>query len=95
MIGKLFKPLLEKYSEWQVGSMICLHFYWHGASGEDAFAFKILQENCFPLQWLPKNVNSYRAYIVNTLGIDWDNLGEVRSYVVDTVSGIKEKDSAE
>lgn len=85
MMGKLFKPLYTEFSEWQVAALICVHFNWHGATGEDNFAFKVLAEKCFPLEWLPKNVNGYRAYIINTLRIDWDNEAQIKQYVIDSV----------
>lgn len=84
-LGKLFKPLYTEFSEWQVAAMICVHFNWHGATGEDTFAFKILAEKCFPLEWIPKNVNSYIAYIRNTLNVNWDNEDEVKKYVISMV----------
>lgn len=89
MIGKLLKPLYTEYTEWQVAALICLHFSWHGASGDDDFAFKQLQEKCFPLEWLPKNINAYRAYIINTLGIDWDSKEQLKEFAVDTVTNYK------
>lgn len=85
VIGKLLKPLYTEYTEWQVASLICLHFSWHGATGEDNFVFKQLQEKCFPFEWLPKNANSYRAYIINSLSIDWDSKEKLREFAVDTV----------
>lgn len=85
MLGKLFKPLYTEFTEWQVAALICVHFNWHGATGEDNFTFKILAEKCFPLEWLPKNVNAYRAYIVNTIGVDWDNEEDIKNYVINCV----------
>jgi len=89
IIGKLLKPLYTEYTEWQVASLICLHFNWHGASGEDDFIYKTLSERNFPLEWLPKNVNAYRAYIINTLGIDWDSKEQLKEFSVNVVNQYK------
>lgn len=88
-IGKLLKPLYTTHTEWQVAALICLHFNWHGATGEDEFAFKQLQEKCFPLEWLPANENAYRAYITNTLEIDWNDKEELKRFAINTVNQYK------
>lgn len=85
IVGKLLKPLYTEYSEIQVAALVCLHFTWHGSTGEDNFTFKILQDKCFPLEWIPKSANAYRAYITNSLGIDWDNQQEMQDFVINSV----------
>lgn len=89
IVGKLLKPLYTENTEWQVASLICLHFSWHGATGEDGFAFKQLQEKCFPLEWLPKSANAYRAYITNSLGIDWNDIEQLKEFAINTVKNYK------
>lgn len=88
-VGKLLKPLYTENTEWQVAALICLHFDWHGAGGEDEFTFKRLSEKCFPLEGLAINFNAYKAYIVNTLGIDWEDGEALREFAVNTVNQYK------
>jgi hypothetical protein len=90
-IGKLLKPLYTEHTEWQIAAIICLHFDWHGATGDDDFVFKKLSENCFPFEWLPVSFNAYRAYIVNTLGIDWNDKEQLREFAINTVNQYKKK----
>lgn len=87
-LGKLFYPLLKKYTEYQIASFIILHFEWRGATGEDEFTHKRLIDRCFPLEWIPKNVNEYKAYLVNALNIDFENHKEVKEYVAQTLNPI-------
>ena len=81
MLGRNFKQALNDYSEWQIAAMILLHFDWHGASGEDDFTYNRLADRCFPLEWVPKQTNAYRAFIQNTLGVDWDDNAAVKKHV--------------
>lgn len=87
-IGKLFKPLMENLTEVQIAALIILHFDWHGASGEDDFIFKKLSERCFPLEWLPKAVNEYRAYLTNTQGVAFDDPQAILKHVKHVISPI-------
>jgi hypothetical protein len=80
-VGKLLKPL-EKLNDWQLASLIWLHFNWHGASGADAFANKRLSESFFPLEWIPNNLNGYVAYLVNTLEVEWENEASVKKFIL-------------
>ena len=84
-LGKQFKPLLEQFNEWQLAALIDVHFNWHGASGDDNFIHKRLADACFPLAWIPANVNQYRAYITNTLNINFDSLESVKRHVVEII----------
>lgn len=82
MLGRFFKEMLAGYTEWQIAAMILLHFEWHGASGEDNFSHARLADRCFPLEWVPKAANAYRAYIQNTLKVDFADDAAVKAHVV-------------
>lgn len=68
--GKHFKELLEIYSEVEVGAMVVLHFEWRGANGSNDFIYQNLEDSCFPISWLPKNADSYMAYLRNRVKLD-------------------------
>ena len=89
-VGKLFKPLLETYSELQVASLVWIHFNWHGMSGTDDFAFKRITDQAFPIEWIPRSASQYETYIKNVVGIDFDNPDEVQRYIVPILKGIEE-----
>lgn len=72
-IGKLFKPILEQFSENQIALMIVIHFDWRGVDGNDTFTHRRMVDACHPLDWLPKNINQYQAFIRNVLNINFDN----------------------
>ena len=80
-LTKLFKPLLESMSEWQIAAMIALHFNWYGANGDDEFAHKRLASASFPLEWVPNSVNQYRPYIQNHLHVPFDDHESVKKHV--------------
>lgn len=80
-LTKLFKPLLESLSEWQIAAMIALHFNWYGANGDDEFAHKRLASASFPLEWVPNSVNQYRPYIQNHLHVPFDDHESVKKHV--------------
>lgn len=85
MLGRTFKDTLTAYTEWQIAAMIVLHFDWHGASGEDDFTHARLADRCFPLEWIPKATNAYRAYLQNALGLEWTDDWAVKKWVVDII----------
>lgn len=80
-LGKTLKPL-EKLNDWQLASLIWLHFHWYGASGEDQFAYKQLSEHFFPLDWIPRASNGYKTYLINTLEVEWDNEEAVKKFIL-------------
>jgi hypothetical protein len=90
-LGKQFKPLLTKYTEYQIASMIALHFEWKGADGNDDFTHKRLSNKCFPLEWVPKAVNEYQAYLINSLGLAFDQPEKVKAYVVKIIKPLIKK----
>lgn len=81
IIGKLYKSLLNDFTEYQIGLFLLVHFEWRGTDGTDNFLHKKLSDNTFPMEWLPKSVNAYQAYIRNTLNVGFDDLTEVKKYV--------------
>lgn len=88
--GMLYKPLLANFTEYQISALILLHFDWKGATGTDDFTHKRLVDANFPLEWVPRNVNAYKTYIINVLGVDFDKPAEIKKYVVDQLRQLKE-----
>jgi len=88
-LAKQFKPLLDQFNEYQVASLILLHFDWHGATGTDDFNHKRLAEKCFPLEWIPRGVNEYRAFILNSLQVNFEDVRGIREHVIGQVKSIK------
>lgn len=80
-LGKTLKPL-EKLNDWQLASLIWLHFNWYGASGDDSRTNKYLADKFFPLEWLTNNLNGYRTYLVNSLEVDWENEEAVKKFIL-------------
>lgn len=87
-LGKLFKPIIDNFTEFQIASMIILHFEWRGSSGTDEFNFKRLSDKCFPIEWIPKAVNEYHAYLRNSIGLDFDDPLSVKKHVADILKPI-------
>ena len=79
--GTMLKRLLKDFSEWQINTMILIHFNWRGMDGTDEFNFKRLRDKSFPLEWLQYNVNSYQAYARNVLGLKFDDDKSLQEYV--------------
>lgn len=67
----------------QLKLFITIHFHWKGMEGDDAFSYKKLRDNCFPISWITTNVNSYMAYSKNVLGINVLDDREIEEYVAD------------
>lgn len=88
-IGGLYKSVLNEFTEYQVALMVLLHFEWRGSDGRDEFIHKRLADNVYPLEWLPRNINAYQAFIRNTLNIKFDDLTEVEKYVIETLHTFK------
>lgn len=81
-VGKNFKPLLDSLSEWQIAALMIIHFNWHGASGDDDFAFKKLEEAMHPILWIPSRLNEYGTYLTNVLKVDFfQNPDQIKEYV--------------
>lgn len=94
-LGRFFKDMLKNYTEWQIAAMILLHFDWHGASGDDDFTFNRLSDRCFPLEWVPKASNAYRAYLQNSVGLEWDNNVSVRTWVTKIIQPLYKTQTAQ
>jgi len=88
MIGRLFKPLFEKYTEYHVAALVILHFDWKGTTGEDQWTHNRLLDKCFPLEWVPKNVNAYKVYLTNVLGYDWNDPEAMKAFVVKSIKEV-------
>lgn len=79
--GVLIKRWLKDFNEWQLDTLILIHFNWHGMDSNDEWVYKRLKDNAFPLGWMNNNLNSYQAYARNVLGLDFDNEKALQEYV--------------
>lgn len=80
-LGKSLLPL-KSLNEWQMATLIWLHFNWYGASGDDKRIHKNLADNFFPLDWLPRASDGYKAYLINSLEVDWNNEEAVKKFIL-------------
>lgn len=85
MIGRVYKDIMGTYTEWQIASLILMQFEWRGTHGDDEFSYKQLSNRSFPLEWVPRSASSYRAYIQNSLGVDFENPAQIRKWVSDII----------
>lgn len=67
--AKILKNLKEDYTEYEIASMIFLHFEWKGLNNDNEFMNKKLEDNCFPMSWLAMSVNSYQTFLKEKMGI--------------------------
>lgn len=81
-LGKLFKPLLSLYTEYQLSALVWMHLNWAGANGDSEFDRNFLSNRCYPLDLLPRAVNNYKAYLMNTLSVNFDDEMSVKVWVV-------------
>ncbi|HEY9703852.1 MAG TPA: helix-turn-helix domain-containing protein [Allocoleopsis sp.] len=81
-IGGLLKPILDKYTEYQIVSLLTIHFSWHGTSGTDDFVYRALSNSGFSLTYFRKNVDLYIAYLTNSIGLVYNREDDVIRYVV-------------
>ena len=79
---------MERYTEYQIASLIVQHFNWYGAGGDDKFTYDKIMKAGFQLTWIPNSANIYEAYIRNSLGINFDDPHEVEAYVKDHIDNL-------
>lgn len=80
-LGKTLKPL-SQLNKWQWASLIWLHFNWFGASGDNDRINKNLSDNFFPLDWIPRAMSGYKAYLINSLNVDWDDEEAMKAFIL-------------
>lgn len=90
-IGGLLKPILDKYTEYQIVALLTIHFSWHGTSGNDDFVYKTMSNSGFSLTYFRKNVDLYVAYLTNTIGLVYNSEDDVVRYVVKHTAKMIEK----
>ena len=88
MSGAVIKKWLKDLNEWQINTLIIIHFNWRGMDGNDEYIYKRLRDNAFPLTWISNNINAYQAYIRNVIGLDFDNEEVLKKYVSDYLKTI-------
>jgi len=84
----LLKPIMSAYTEYQIASLLAIHFSWHGTSGTDDFVYKNMSNNGFSLTLFRKNVDLYIAYLTNVLHVEYTSDEQIRRYVKNTL-GVK------
>lgn len=77
----LLKPIMEAYTEYQIASLLAIHFSWHGTSGVDEFVYKQMSNMGFSLTMFRKNVDLYIAYLTNVLHVEYNSDEQIRRYV--------------
>lgn len=88
--AKIMSNLLKRFNEYEVASMILIHFEWKGVGGENEYIHKRMAESGFPISWLPSNINAYQVFIKNVLGIkDVEKLKERVDKVLEECYGKK------
>jgi hypothetical protein len=80
-VGGILKSTMANYTEYQIAFLIDLHFQWQGATGNSPFIKRRLEENCYPLEWLPQNINAMIPFAKNKLGVDINNKVEIKRLV--------------
>ena len=81
LMGKIFKELKEYFNEYQIAYFLILFFNWSGANGDDDFLRKRLESKTHSIYMLKAEIDSMRAYSKNCLGIDTDDLNEIKKRV--------------
>lgn len=72
--GKTVKSMHKIFNEYQIALFVLKHFDWHGATGKDEFIYNQLVNACFPFEWITKNIDAYKAYIINVDKVKFDDL---------------------
>jgi hypothetical protein len=81
MVGGLLKKKLGDFSEIHIALFIVTYFEWRGVTGEDEFVHKRLMNNAFPITWMTTFTDSYMVYLRNVVGLDTENLSEVKKFI--------------
>jgi len=82
LTGKMFKDLIDDYTEYQIAYLLIVFFEWKGANGDDDSAKKWLEGKTHGI-FLFNNelINSMRVYIQNVLKVDFDNEDGIKTIV--------------
>jgi len=81
-IGKVAKQYMDLgFNEYQIAYLMIMFFDWAGASGDDEFTQKRLGNATHSIFLMKPLVDSMRAYSKNRLGVDVDNLSEIKPLV--------------
>ncbi len=87
--GKLFKSIVEEYGEVAVGLSVILHFEWRGMNDDNTFLYKILEDNSFPITWIPKRIPEYLSFFKNYVKLDINNEDELLDIFNSKVKSLK------
>jgi len=67
--GMILKKLRADYNEYEIASMIFLHFEWKGANNDSDYINKRLNDNSYPLFWIDSSAMAYQTFLRDKLGI--------------------------
>ena len=86
-VGKVAKELVIDYqfNEYQIAYLMIMFFDWAGASGDDEFTRKKLESSTHSIFMLKLHIDSMRAYSKNRLGVDVDELEQIKPIVDKTI----------
>jgi len=89
-MGKVAQQIMDLgFSEYQIAYLMIMFFDWAGASGDDEFTRKKLESSTHSIFMLKLHIDSMRAYSKNRLGVDVDNLEEIKPIVDKLAIGFK------
>jgi hypothetical protein len=88
-LGKRLKPILDSHSSYVLALLLLQYFRWHGASGNDESIQNNLNNNFFPLAWLPNYIDAMKVYLKNESGIDIEDEEKVREIVDEKLEELK------
>ena len=86
---KIFKDLLESYTELQIARMLTIFFSWRGMDGVDDREHNYYTKATFPLTLFKATLSKYEAYIRNILQEDFDNDEELLVNVGKYITNLK------
>lgn len=76
--GKVFKDLLESYTEIQIACLLIVYFNWRGMNDDDQREKDWLISKAHPIFLFRANVSKYQAHVLNVKGIsEFDNDDEL------------------
>lgn len=80
-LGKVFKELIVVLDEQQIAFLLIIFFDWAGASGNDEFIKRKLQNSTHSIFLFKNEIDSMRTYVQNVLKIDLSNKDEIEPHI--------------
>ena len=70
---RIYKNLMENYTELQIAMLLIVYFQWHGVTGTSDNDYQFVVNNAFGLSMFSKGISKYEIYARNVLGINMDD----------------------